>query len=758
MPRFMKGAFTGGVLPPKYGGTGVTSLANLKAAMALVDATQLGAADGYATLTTGRKIPSEQLTGLLSGIIVFGPTGLLQNASGTFTIKNYDDSVDYSIVPNSGTLTRVKDVITYTPSLAGARGFTINGVNVPVTVGVPGPIGSWGVAESVPAGAVIASSSSPGSYRSSVFGTAGGRVTSASVTQPADLPAGVFLRVEPNVSEGFTGVYAELQGTMPGTDYTGIAQLTVTTEAQPGDNSPAYPVGTQTQPITVSIKRRYFSFFYNGSNFNGNTGQNYNWDIAGRNLPNNEIGAPYQTPIEVISGSLPPGMAFNNTYANVGVRLEGACYSPGNYSFTIRLKAPTGWTTNPGGVLNATQDMSFNVSITTPIPDNETLLSTITSYKLASGTKTFRVLKNNTGSVPNPYEWKRVGDGSMAAVDGWNRAGVAPGDGHGYIDVTQTPSAPLQPNVYTNIAFTYNNNQGAFFSSTGVYLEVFQAHFTMNNLGPSFAAMRRGQSTYRNLAECSGMIGAASVQLLSGTIPPGMSLDADGLVISGGDGVKLVGTPTTAGSYNFTYRVTGGSTEGYHFTEGPVDFTASVQVTEVFTIQTGISLPNSGSNQFICAMSNTGNYTSGSASLPSGCTFQPNIGAQDARITVPAGLPPGTYTYSVTLATASGGSDTQSGSFTVTGPPSFNSLNPTFNFGVATTKPALSHNYGSIASIISVNGLPAGASVSVSGGQVHVTTSASSPVGSYSVSGFITTNTTGGGQSGEWYTFPVNIV
>lgn len=756
MPRIVKGNSNPAVLPPQYGGTGQTSLGNFKTALGLIDASLIGAPNGYASLTTARKIPAEQLVGKFAPIYVTGPTTMLPNAAGTFTIKNYDDATDYTIIPNSGTVTRVKDVITYTPSLSGIRGFNINGADYLVTVGVPGPIGVWGNGDPNPCGAVVANSSSPGVYRKLLFSSAGGRVISCSVTQPADLPVNTTVRAEVNYSEGNTGVYVEFQGTMPSTDYTGTFQLTVTTEAQPGDNNPSYPVGTQTQSCTISCKRYYFSFSYVSSNFNGNTGQNYAWDLAARNLPNGEIVAPYQYPIDVISGSLPPGMSFQSGFQGTGVRLVGACSSPGNYSFTIRLRAPAGWTTNPGGVLNATQDMSFSVSITTPIPDNETLISTLSTYKLASGSKTFRVLKNNTGSIPNPYEWKRVGDGSMAAITGWNYTGVAPGDGHGYIDVTQTPSAALQSNVFTNMGFTYSNNSGAFFSSTGFYLEVLQAHYTVNNLGPAFSSMRRGVTGYRNVAECTGQIEVGSVQLLSGSIPPGMSLNAQGLVIVGGVGVVLTGTPTVAGTYNFTYRCIPGNATGYQYSEGAVDLTASITITEIFTIQTGVSIVNTSAQQFICAWSNTGNFTAGSASLPSGCTFSPNIGAQDCRINVPAGYPPGTYTYSITMSTVSG-TDTQSGSFTVTGQ-NLVGLSPIFQFGQAATKDAVSSNGGTITSISSVSGQPAGSTVSVSNGRVVVTTSATSPANGYSITGQITTAFSGGGSSTEWYTFGITII
>lgn len=758
MPRILRGNAQPTVLPPQYGGTGQSTLAGLKSALSLVDASVIGAPDGYASLNTSRKIPAEQLAGKFAPIYVIGPSSLIQGASGTYTIKNYDDGTNYDIVPNSGTLTRVKDVITYTPSLSGARGFTINGANYAVNVGVAGPIGSWGNGDPNPAGASIPMSSSPGVYRKLLFGSAGGRVTSCSITQPADLPAGTAVRAEVNYSEGYTGVYVEFQGTMPADAYTGTCQLTVTTEAQPGDTSPTYPVGTQTQPVTISCKRYYFSFSYGAGSYNANNGSGYTWDIAARNLPNGEIVAPYQFPIEIVSGSLPPGMFFQSGYQGVGVRLTGTPNTDGNYGFTIRLRPPTGWVVNPAGTANAYQDMNFSVNVTTPVPKWESLVPGnpgLTTYKLASGTKTFRVSRHNT-AVPNPYEWKII-DGNNTPMSGWNLQGVAPGDGKGYIDVTQTPSAPLLANSYTNIAFTYSDNDGAFFASTGLYAQVLQAHFTMSNLGPSFTGLRKGITGYRNIAQCNDVVEAGSVALLSGSLPPGMSLSAQQLVIAGGNGVVLIGTPSQAGTFNFTYRCTGGSSNGYHFTEGPIDFSASVQVTENFTLQS-FTHNNSSTTQYVCAISNTGNITSGSFnSLPAGCTSSINVGALDARITCPSNMTPGTYNYTLTLVTNSGGSETQSGTFTVTGPSNLSALSPVFTAGVAATKPAVSSYYGNITGFTNVSGLPAGASLSTSGSQLLVTTTAASPADGYQITAFITTTTPGGSMQ-EWYSFGITII
>ena len=63
-----------------------------------------------------------------------GPTSTYVNRPTTYLITNHDSYVTYIIGATNGTVSRINNVITYTPTTVGAGGFTINGKALAVTV------------------------------------------------------------------------------------------------------------------------------------------------------------------------------------------------------------------------------------------------------------------------------------------------------------------------------------------------------------------------------------------------------------------------------------------------------------------------------------------------------------------------------------------------------------------------------------------------------------------------------------------------
>ena len=67
-------------------------------------------------------------------INIDGPTSTYINRSTTYVITNHDSYVTYILGTTNGTVSRINDIITYTPATVGAGGFTINGKALAITV------------------------------------------------------------------------------------------------------------------------------------------------------------------------------------------------------------------------------------------------------------------------------------------------------------------------------------------------------------------------------------------------------------------------------------------------------------------------------------------------------------------------------------------------------------------------------------------------------------------------------------------------
>lgn len=121
------------------GGTGALSAEDAAINLNLLTLSMKNIPGGVVGTDSNNLIPSVLLpVGFVTGnasVNVTGPASLVVGDSATFLITDFDSFVTYVIIPISGTLTRVGNVITYTaPTFVDQAGFIINGRFVEITI------------------------------------------------------------------------------------------------------------------------------------------------------------------------------------------------------------------------------------------------------------------------------------------------------------------------------------------------------------------------------------------------------------------------------------------------------------------------------------------------------------------------------------------------------------------------------------------------------------------------------------------------
>jgi hypothetical protein len=123
------------------GGTGVVTGNAVKTALNAIDISTINQPNGLAGLDNDGRIPSSALPEqAVMEIAVIGPNTVFVGSTNIYTISNYDMFTQYDVSAITGTVSRVKDVITYNaPSTVMIGGFVINGRSVMPLVNPPGP-------------------------------------------------------------------------------------------------------------------------------------------------------------------------------------------------------------------------------------------------------------------------------------------------------------------------------------------------------------------------------------------------------------------------------------------------------------------------------------------------------------------------------------------------------------------------------------------------------------------------------------------
>lgn len=127
------------VTPIEKGGTNASTPSEAVKNLGGISLSLIGVAKGLCPLNSSGVTPSQFIAPTENdGVTLKGPSQLVIDNYGEYTITNYDTMTTYTVSAASGSVSLSGDKITYTaPSIAGNFGFTVNGRVVNVLVILP---------------------------------------------------------------------------------------------------------------------------------------------------------------------------------------------------------------------------------------------------------------------------------------------------------------------------------------------------------------------------------------------------------------------------------------------------------------------------------------------------------------------------------------------------------------------------------------------------------------------------------------------
>jgi large repetitive protein len=242
------------------------------------------------------------------------------------------------------------------------------------------------------------------------------------------------------------------------------------------------------------------------------------------------------------AGSLPPGLTMA-AQGGSGTVISGNPTQAGTFSFTVKA--------TDGGF---TSTLAYQITVTVQGPPDQLLCNAATGSFLISGVC---VLPDSV--VGQPYQGKLVtshnAGGTLRVVAGALPAGLS-------LPATFGPSGPVisgtpgQPGTEPGSTFTVQGtgDQGQ---------PLYQAYSISVNQNLPLAINASGGSTldpgtagqaYAANFFLSGGAGPYTWAVAAGQLPPGLTLQTTAGPRDAGN--QLAGTPTTAGTYTFTMRLT----------------------------------------------------------------------------------------------------------------------------------------------------------------------------------------------------------
>ncbi len=368
-----------------------------------------------------------------------------------------------------------------------------------------------------------------------------------------------------------------------------------------------------------------------GLSLNGGTGV-----ISG--TPNTTIGSPYQFVIRLrdsagaqaeklftisISGTSggPAITTASLPNANPGVPYSHALTASGGtapYSWTIIGGIPpAGFSLSPQGVLTGTasQGQIGQYAITVQVTDaggqsatKQLTLNVVAVSSLAIGTTS---LPN--ANVGVPYTQVLVASGGSNTGYTWQ---LSPGSGSLPPGLTLSPTGAISgtPSSAGSFAFTVQVSDSTGATATRQLSISVTSVLTISTTNLPIAVLNTAYPTFTLVA-----VGGSSSYnwlVIGGSLPQGINLTTSGV---------LVGTPTAAGTFHFTVRVTDTTTNN----TATKDLTLVVQGTVPLSITTE-SLPTVGiSLAYVFSLQATGgqppyNWSLANGALPQGLTLSPN--------------------------------------------------------------------------------------------------------------------------------------
>jgi uncharacterized protein YhjY with autotransporter beta-barrel domain len=313
----------------------------------------------------------------------------------------------------------------------------------------------------------------------------------------------------------------------------------------------------------------------------------------------------------VASGTVPAGLtlAANGT-------LSGTPTTAGAYNFTVTATDSSTGTSAP---FTGTHTYSGTVAPGAPVAGN-------TSATVAYGSGATVIPLNLSGGAPTSVAVASAPSNGTATANGTS--------------ISYTPTAGFGGND----SFTYTASNGVG-TSTAATVTITVSPPTVT-LAPTSVAAAKVGTAYSQTVTASGGKDTYTYEILAGgTLPAGVSLSSGGI---------LSGTPTAAGTFNFTVRAKDSSTgSGPYY--GSQAYTLTVAAPTIVVAPTALSAMVVGVafNQSITATGGTATYGFvASGTVPAGLTLAANGTLSGTPTTA------GAYNFTVTATDSSTGTGT----------------------------------------------------------------------------------------------------
>ena len=272
----------------------------------------------------------------------------------------------------------------------------------------------------------------------------------------------------------------------------------------------------------------------------------------------NKVGLPsFPVIFTLTAGSLPPGLTMS-TQSATSIVITGNPTQAGTFNFTIKA--------NVGSHVST---LTYQITVTVQGPPDQLVCSpSVNGGFLENG-----VCVLPDAVIGQPYQGhlptSHQAGGTLSVVSGTLPPGlVLPATFTGSGDIVGgTPTDPgVQPGRNFTVQGTGDQGQPLYQACT--ILVDQNLPLAINASGGTDLGGTVGQSFARNFA-LSGGAGPYTWSVASGQLPPGLSLRTFSDPRNAND--ELAGTPTTAGTYTFTMRLT-----DYQGDQATQQFTATI--------------------------------------------------------------------------------------------------------------------------------------------------------------------------------------
>ncbi|MBX7218660.1 MAG: putative Ig domain-containing protein [Blastocatellia bacterium] len=512
------------------------------------------------------------------------PAGTVGTAyNQTFTASGGSGTFGFGVtagtLPTGMTLSGT-GLLSGTPTVNGTFNFTVTATDTTPTVPAGGCPGSQSYALTINCAGI---SVNPATLPGGTVGTA----YNQTVTGSGGTSSYSFAMTGGTLP---TGLSLSAAGVLSGTPTTtGSFSFTITTT---DSTTPTACTGSRGYTVAISCP----TISVNPATLpNGTAGTGYSQNLSGSGGT-----SPYS--FAVTSGALPTGLALAP-----GGTLSGTPTATGTFNFTVTATDST--PSNPPGT-NCTGTRTYSIQV-------------------VCGTITVSPTSLPTATAGTAYSQNLTGSGGVSAY------GFAVTTGSLPPGLTLAPSGTLSgtPSQAGAFNFTVTATDSATPAGcTGSRAYIFQVNCPTVAVTGTLSGGTAG-TAYSSSVSATPAGGGYSFAVTAGSLPPGVSLASNGM---------LAGTPSQAGTFNFTVTATGFGT-----CTGSQPFTVTIACPTVTVSPTNLPDTNQGEaySQMVSASPNGGNYNFAvtAGALPPGLSLNSSTGVISGAATAT-----GTYPFTIT--------------------------------------------------------------------------------------------------------------